>query len=77
MTQNMNGDAGKTHDPVSGMTRDLNAARFKGDAENFNGKSYRFCPDQCQSKFHHGPARHTHKKTENSAIPGIRVEARR
>jgi P-type Cu+ transporter len=77
MTHNMNGDAGKTHDPVSGMTLDANAARCKGDDENFNGKSYVFCADQCKAKFHHGPARYTNKKTENSAIPEIRAEARR
>jgi len=73
----MSGDAGKTHDPVWGMPLDANAARSKGHAENFNGESYVFCSDHCQAKFHHCPARYANKKTENSTIPKIRVEARR
>jgi YHS domain-containing protein len=73
----MSGYAEKTHDPVWGMPRDANAARSKGHAENFKGESYVFCSDQCQAKFQHGPARYANKKTENSRIPQIRVEARR
>jgi YHS domain-containing protein len=77
LTQKMSGDAGKTHDPVCGMPLDADAARSKGHAETFNGESYVFCSDQCQAKFHHDPARYANKKTVNSAIPQIRVEAQR
>ena len=49
---------GAARDPVCGMRLSASQARSRIHSEKYNGKVFTFCSEECQKKFHQGPAKY-------------------